>query len=105
MRFGRVEGFVERVAAEPGTRLRLTVTLETSAKIETVRDELLDLAPAFEASELSWLADQYTQETIGDLLASQGWEAVGASSPPERQPDAPAKSATYTVRNLGQDAL
>jgi hypothetical protein len=100
VKFGRVEGFVQEIMEADGVRLRLVVTLETSSRIETIRDELIDPPSAIASDELRSIADQYTQETIGNYLATQGWEAVGASDLPELQPDAPARSAAYTVRNL-----
>jgi hypothetical protein len=100
VRFGRVEGFVQAVEGEGASTFRLIVTLETSSRIETVRDELIEPTSEIVDAELCWLADQYTQETIGDILAVQGWEAIGASDLPEPQADAPARSASYAVRNL-----
>jgi hypothetical protein len=100
MKFGRVEGFVH-MSNESGTvQLRLIVTLETGSRVETVRDEYIDPPVEINTAELNWLADQYTQETIGDLLSEQGWEAIGAGDIPEPEPNAPARSATYAVRNL-----
>jgi hypothetical protein len=92
---------VQAIEGEGALTYRLIVTLETSSRIETVRDELIEPASEYGDADLCWLADQYTQETIGDILAVQGWEAIGASDLPERQPDAPARSASYAVRNLG----
>ncbi len=100
MKFGRVEGFVQAVEGEGVSTFRLIVTLETSSWIETVRDELIEPPTDLADADLCWLADQYTQETIGDILAVQGWEAISASELPERLPYAPARSASYAVRNL-----
>jgi hypothetical protein len=100
MRFGRVEGFVQAVEGKGDSTFRLIVTLETNSRIETVRDELIEPTSEIAEAELCWLADQYTQETIGDILAVQGWEAIGASDLPESQTNAPARSASYAVRNL-----
>ncbi len=101
MRFGRVEGYVLRV---PGSEdeLQLTVTLETGKGIEVVREEVVPvLKPITDQALLSWHADQYTQETIGVHLAEAGWEAIGAGDEPEIEANAPARSLTYGVRNLG----
>src|SRR5262245_55854384 len=100
MKFGRVEGFVHMSDEAGAMRLRLIVTLETGSRIETVRDEVIDPPFDFQHIELNWLAHQYTQETIGDLLSEQGWEAIGAGDIPDPGPNAPARSATYAVRNL-----
>jgi len=98
VKFGRVEGFVQQI--DEG-RIRLIVTLETSGGLTKIRDEFIELPALIAAAELSWLADQYTQETIGGALAEQGWEVVGAGDPPEPDPASPPRSATYAVRNLG----
>jgi hypothetical protein len=103
MRFGRVEGFVAPPDPAEDGRLRLTVTLESGrGRIEVVRDEwVAALRPIASAADLAWHADQYTQETIGVQLAEAGWEAIGQGEPPAPEPNAPARSATYAVRNLG----
>lgn len=99
MRFGRVEGVV---TPEPDGRLHLVVWLETGARVETVRDEVLaPLRPLLTFADLIWHADQWTQETIGITLAEQGWEAIGAGDLPVEDAGAQlARSAPYAVRNL-----
>jgi len=105
MRFGRVEGVVTPVESDGKTLLRLTVWLETGSRIDTIREETL--APLREAAtfaDLVWHADQWTQETIGAILAEQGWEAIGAGELIEiedpEDPHALPRSAPYAVRNL-----
>lgn len=98
MKFGRVEGFIQEL---DGNRLRLVVTLETGTMISTVRDEIIEPPDAVETTDLYWLADQYTQETIGHHLASEGWEPIGAGEPPDQDPGTPPRSSFYAVRNLG----
>ena len=100
MRFGRVEGYVVPI---PGCDdlVHLTVTLETGKGIEMVRDEdVAVLRVGDDPATLAWQADQYTQETIGVHLAELGWEAIGVSDAPTVEANAPARSATYGVRNL-----
>lgn len=102
MRFGRVEGVVEPVEEAGETRLRLTVYLETGSSFEVVRTATLrPVRPLETAEDLLWHADQLTQETIGTDLALVGWEAIAADEPPAAEPGALARSAVYTVRNLG----
>ncbi len=102
MRFGRVEGVAVPVEGEDGPRLRLTVWLETSGRLEVVREETLrPLRPLATAEDLIWHADQLTQETIGVDLAERGWEAIGAGEVPAPEPGALARSASYAVRNPG----
>ena len=102
MRFGRVEGVVVPIDAGDGTRLRLTVTLETGSGLDVVREETLPpLRGTGTPEELIWHADQWTQETIGIDLAERGWEAIGAGEVPEPEPGALARSASYAVRKVG----
>ena len=105
MRFGRVEGVVTPVEREGQTALRLVVWLDTGSQIETVREETL--APLRHVSgfaDLVWHADQWTQETIGTILAERGWEAIGAGDLPDGdgppEPGTLPRSAPYAVRNL-----
>jgi hypothetical protein len=105
MRFGRVEGTVTPMEAGDRLLLRLVVWLETGSRIETVRDETLPpLRPVRGMADLLWHADQWTQETIGTILAEQGWEAIAAGDPPDpaelTEPGALPRSAPYAVRNL-----
>lgn len=97
MRFGRVTGHV--VADDD--ELFLTVMLDTGNQIETIRQERLPIV-AGDAGlrDLSWYADQYTQETIGNELTVLGWEAIAeeASAP---SPSGTGVSAAYLVRRLG----
>ena len=54
--------------------LRVVVWLDTGRRIETVRDETLPpLRPVQGYADLAWHADQWTQETIGTILAERGW--------------------------------
>ena len=105
MRFGRVEGVVEPVEEGGKTLLRLMVWLDTGARIETVRDETMSpLRDIGDFADLVWHADQWTQETIGTVLAEQGWEAIGAGDLPTGndadEPGTLPRSASYAVRNL-----
>lgn len=107
MRFGRVEGVVTPLdgAAEEAGLLRLVVWLDTGRRIETVREETLAaLRPVNGFADLVWHADQWTQETIGTILAERGWEAIGAGELPAAEelpePGQLPRSAPYTVRNL-----
>jgi hypothetical protein len=105
MRFGRVEGVVEPVDAGGQSLLRLMVWLETGARIETIRDEILPPLREIDGfADLVWHADQWTQETIGTTLAERGWEAIGAGDLPAvddaDEPGVLPRSASYAVRNL-----
>jgi hypothetical protein len=71
MQFGRVYGFVTQ---RPGGERWLTVVLDTGREIRTVRDEVIP-AP-LDTADPGWLADQLVQETIGNELAGEGWEAI-----------------------------
>jgi hypothetical protein len=105
VRFGRVEGVVAPTMSGGEVRLRLTVWLDTGHRLETVREEVLPpVRPIAGYGDLIWHADQWTQETIGTLLAERGWEAIGAGDLPTAdeaaEPGALARSAPYAVRNL-----
>ena len=103
MRFGRVEGVVTPVG-DGTAQLHLVVWLETGRSVQTVRDETLaPLRPIATYADLVWHADQWTQETIGAILALEGWEAIGVGEPPEDDPHDPGqlpRSPSYAVRNL-----
>lgn len=105
MRFGRVEGVVTPVTMDGVMSLRLTVWLDTGQRLEIVREETLPpLRPIAGYADLIWHADQWTQETIGTVLAERGWEAIGVGELPcadeESDSGALPRSAPYTVRNL-----
>ena len=105
MRFGRVEGVVTPVETDGLVHLRLVVWLDTGHKIETVREEVLaPLRPVDGVADMIWHADQWTQETIGTILAERGWEAIGAGDLPSAgdlmEPGSLPRSAPYAVRNL-----
>lgn len=98
MRFGRVYGFV--VQGE-NTERWLTVVLDTGKEVRTIRDEAVSLNLAME--DPGWLADQLVQETIGNELATEGWEVVGEGSDEDRHPptvEAIATSPVWIVRNV-----
>jgi hypothetical protein len=102
VRFGRVEGLVVPVEEGGQTLLRLTVYLETGDRLQVVREEVVPpVGPIEGAAALAWHADQLTQETIGNELATLGWEAIGGSEVPTPEPGEVARSASYAVRNLG----
>lgn len=102
MRFGRVEGVVFPEERDGEPLLKLTVYLEAGEHLEVVREERLrPVRPLVSAADLAWHADQWTQETIGVELASEGWEVIGAGEVPEPEPGALIRSATYAVRQLG----
>lgn len=100
MQFGSVEGFVSEAIEHGSPVFRLTVVLETSNKISTVREEHLeaDLIARL-GGDLAWIADQLTQETIGNELTVAGWEAIG-SGEQDLTEGAVARSARYIVRRV-----
>jgi hypothetical protein len=66
-----------------------------------VRDEAVDLTRyGAESVDLSWMADQLTQETLGNELALDGWEVIGAGDPPTPAHGEIPRSVAYAVRNL-----
>jgi hypothetical protein len=77
--------------------LRLTVTLESGGAVRSAREALVPVLDP--ERDLDWHADQYTQETIGNELAEQGWEVFAAGDTPAAQPGI-GQSTSYSVRNL-----
>jgi len=99
MRFGRVEGFGDVVLNVDRESLHLRVMLETAGGMTVVRDDVVPmLSASFDARSLAWQVDQYTQETIGVDLATDGWEVIGASALPTVENGEVARSASYAVR-------
>lgn len=98
MRFGVVEGYVTAYDAEHAIA-DLTITLEDRSRVEIVRQERLPV-PRQVSNDLGWLVDQWTQETIGNELAEQGWEVIGGGDRPESSGPLPIRSARYAVRWL-----
>jgi hypothetical protein len=81
--------------------IHLSVVLDTGKQIETIRQERLPIpADTGELRDLSWYADQYTQETIGNELTVLGWEAI-AEEPSAPSPSGTGVSAAYLVRRIG----
>lgn len=101
MNFGRVHGRVSSSGHCRDGFVRIEVMLETSARTVTVRDECVS-PDSFGAdrSNLGWLADQLTQETIGTQLALDGWEAVALSQGDPDRASVSAGTVTYVVRRM-----
>jgi hypothetical protein len=110
MRFARVVGTVVSSVAQPGGDqgfLDLTVTLDRGTSVETVRSASVPVLPVPEGEDmLEWQADQYTQETIANELADQGWEPIGvvADTDPRRGAVLGRSSPTYVVRQTQEPA-
>ena len=99
MNFGRVYGRA-RVSAECAEgQLHIDVSLETGNRIRLVRDECVLLPPTGEQS-LAWWAHQFTQETIGTVLAEDGWEAFAMSESDANRASADDALVTYVVRRV-----
>lgn len=101
MRFGRVEGRLRPADGGDSTALHFTAILESGNVFRAVRDEAVDLTRyGTELVDLWWLADQLTQETLGNELSLDGWEVIGAGDPPAPAHDEAPRSTSYAVRNL-----
>jgi hypothetical protein len=102
MNFGHVEGICVYVEDADGTRLvRVTVYLETRMGLEIIREIEAEPDPAHLQDgdpDLYWEADQWTQDTIANVLLPRGWELLGALDPPERLPDEAPRSSRYALR-------
>ena len=96
MRFGRVDGFLRQL---PDGALDLTVNLETGGTIAVVRSgPVTPLREIVTIDDLTWHADQYTQETIAVDLAEQGWEVFAAGETPTQNDPSLIRSTGYLVR-------
>jgi hypothetical protein len=100
MQFGRVEGLC--VALPPGPDgeplVRVTIYLETSMGIDIVREIEVEPEARDGGIDLWWEADQWTQETIATMLEPRGWELLGATDPPSRDPGEVPRSSRYALR-------
>ena len=99
MNFGRVYGRARRSPDCAPDHLRIDVSLEAGNRIRVVREECVAL-PMIEEKPLSWWADQFTQETIGTLLALEGWEAFATSESDTGRASSDAAVVTYVVRRV-----
>lgn len=99
MHFGRVEGLCVPIGTAESPLVRVTVYLETDMGIDIVREvEVVPEPRAGGEPDLWWEADQWTQETIATVLAPRGWELLGATDPPAREPDEVPRSPRYALR-------
>ena len=99
MKFGRVEGLAVPIERDGELLVLVTVYLETDVGIETVRT--VEVAPErFQNGvlDLFWEADQWTQDTINTVLLPRGWELLGATDPPDREPGLLPRSSRYALR-------
>lgn len=98
MRFMAVQGMGYWVDDESGPRVHVVVTGDDRSTVVTLRDEVVPALPGPHASDLAWQVDQYTQETIGVVLAADGWEAFSTSALAVDTAHGPATSPVYLVR-------
>lgn len=102
MEFSRAEGVITDIYDQPAG-VRLVVYLETTRRVEVVRDARVNGGWETRTREaLVWLADQLTQDTISNELAIQGWEPIGTSDRQERiaGDDALPRSSAYVLRRV-----
>lgn len=101
MEFGRVYGRATLDGSCGASSLRIVIMLETGARVVTVREECVPaIRPVADLESLAWHADQYTQETIGNELALQGWEAIAESAGSEDRGGVDRATVTYLVRRV-----
>lgn len=100
MKFGRVEGLAIPIERDGELLVLVTVYLETDMGIEMVREVEVEperFTPDGEP-DLYWEADQWTQDTINAILLPRGWELLGATDPPTRDPGLLPRSPRYALR-------
>jgi hypothetical protein len=99
--FGRVHGRAVEDSACADNQIRIVVVLETRNTVRTARDECVPRIAQLEPSQvLPWHADQYTQETIGVELASEGWEAISQVAGSDDRGSVDPATVTYVVRRV-----
>ncbi|MGD9712949.1 MAG: hypothetical protein AB7V46_12890 [Thermomicrobiales bacterium] len=100
MRFARVHGRVfGSSSCDDG--LVLMVTVEEGHQFRTVRHECISPLPLnAQDHPLRWWADQLTQETIGTVLALDGWEAIAESTGDTARASVDTATVTYVIRRL-----
>jgi hypothetical protein len=98
MKFARVEGLCVQLAGEDGPLVRVTVYIETDMGIDVVREIEVEAESSGGEPDLYWEADQWTQDTIATVLIPRGWELLGATDPPSRDPGEVPRSPRYAMR-------
>ena len=78
--------------------LHVLVTGDDRRSISTLRDETVRVLAGDREDDLAWQTDQYTQETIGVMLAADGWEVFSTTEPDTTDDAAPTSSPIYLVR-------
>ena len=76
MKFARVQGHGRVIEGETGPTLSLLITLDDGRNVTLVREEAVTWLAFGPAGDAAWQVDQYTQETLGTMLADEGWEVV-----------------------------
>ena len=69
-------GWIGPVDGEDGSKLSLVVTVDDGRSVTVVRSEPVAWLPFGPPDDVAWQIDQYTQETLGNQLADDGWEVV-----------------------------
>ena len=98
MRFMAVQGIGYWVQSGPSRSIHIVVTGDDRRSIETIRDETVPALAGHHGADLAWQVDQYTQETIGVMLAADGWEVFSTSERDELDSGALTSSPVYLVR-------
>jgi len=80
------------------TSLHVLVTADDRTVVTTIRDEAVPVLVGDRSSDLDWQVDQYTQETIGVILAEDGWEVFSTAERAADPADGPGSSLIYLVR-------
>jgi hypothetical protein len=99
MKFARVQGHGS--LSDDARSILLVVALDFGARSEIVREETVAWLAFGPPGDVQWQIDQYTQETIGSILAEDGWEAISEDTRVAGIDDGLYHSPSYVVRQMG----
>lgn len=102
MKFARIQGHGRLRSDENEPILSLVVTLDDGRLVTLVRDESVAWLPFGPTGDTTWQIDQYTQETLGNLLAEEGWEVLSQDETASKiDEDGISHSSIFIARRMG----
>ena len=98
MRFARAQGHGTLEAG--GRSITLVVALDFGNRSQVVRQESVPWLEFGPEGDVAWQVDQYTQETIGTILADDFWEPISEDSRVAPVDDGLYHSRSYVLRQM-----